>query len=310
MVAYGHETVLLAEAVEALMTDPSGCYVDCTYGRGGHTRALLGQLDQNARLLVVDKDPVAIAHATAELSADPRVLIEQGSFAMIAPLTQRLGLSGKVSGMLLDLGVSSPQLDDPARGFSFTQDGPLDMRMNPQQGMSVAQWLAVADEQEIAQVLKDFGEERFAKRMAKALVKERALAPIDTTQRLSQIITEANPAWEKHKHPATRAFQAFRIFINSELSDLTALLQSSLQVLAVGGRMVVISFHSLEDRMVKQFIRAQERGPQLPRHLPVREEQIVRPMKAVGKAVKASEAEVRANPRARSAIMRVVERVA
>jgi len=212
--------------------------------------------------------------------------------------------------VLLDLGVSSPQLDDPARGFSFTQDGPLDMRMDSNSGMSAAQWLARATEQEIATVLWEYGEERFARRMAKAIVAARHNEPITTTRQLAQVVTAANPAWEKNKHPATRTFQAIRIFINRELADLSALLEQVLEVLAVGGLLVVISFHSLEDRLVKRFIREQERGPALPRHLPITADQIKQRMRSLGRPIRPAEIEVRDNPRARSAIMRVAKKVA
>ena len=305
-----HETVLLNEAVEALVTDPKGCYVDGTYGRGGHAMAILKRLASSGCLLVIDKDPKAIAHAKQHIGQDKRVMIEHGSFAEMSALAEKRQLGGAVTGVLLDLGVSSPQLDDPARGFSFTQDGPLDMRMDSSAGMSAADWIAVASEQEIACILKDFGEERFAKRMARAIVEERQRKPIVTTKHLADIVTAANPAWEKHKHTATRAFQAIRIYINRELADLTDVLEQALELLSVGGRLVVISFHSLEDRLVKHFIRDQEKGPTLPRYLPIRADQIKQRLRHIGKAVRASDAEVQANVRARSAIMRIAEKVA
>lgn len=305
-----HTTVLLNEAVEALVTDPDGFYVDGTFGRGGHSAAILGRLSDQGRLLAIDKDPEAVAAARDRFGADPRFEIVRGSFAGVADYVADRGRTGAVSGVLLDLGVSSPQLDQAQRGFSFINDGPLDMRMDPERGQSVAQWLAVAEADEIIRVLRDYGEERFARRMAAAIIRERQVQPITRTAQLAKIIAEANPAWEKGKHPATRAFQAFRIFINRELEDLEQLLGSVLPLLALGGRLVVISFHSLEDRMVKRFIRRQEKGPELPRGLPVREADIARPLRSVGKAVRAGDAEVGANVRSRSAIMRVAEKVA
>lgn len=310
MAIAGHETVLLEEAVEALVSDPDGCYVDGTYGRGGHAAAILQRLSPKGRLLVIDKDPSAIEHARQQLGRDARVMIEQASFAQIGKIAAVRQLTNKVNGVLLDLGVSSPQLDDPARGFSFAQDGPLDMRMDSSKGISAAQWLAQAGEQEIATVLREYGEERFAKRMAKAIVAERKVTPITTTKHLAQVVAAANPAWEKNKHPATRAFQSIRIYINRELEDLSTLLGQVLEVLSVGGHLVVISFHSLEDRIVKQFIREQEKGPALPRRLPVTADQIKQRMRRLGKAIRPTDAEVRRNPRARSAIMRAAEKVA
>jgi 16S rRNA (cytosine1402-N4)-methyltransferase len=257
----------------------------------------------------VDKDPAAAAVAAELAAADSRFSFFQGSFAALPAVLAGRGADG-VDGILLDLGVSSPQLDEPGRGFSFREDGPLDMRMDTTRGATAAEWLADAPEAEIARVLKELGEERFARRIAGALVRARAEAPIETTGRLAQIVSEANPRWEKHKHPATRSFQAIRIWINSELEDLRVLLDSALELLRVGGRLVIISFHSLEDRMVKRFMRDLARGESLPRGVPVRDSEQQRPLRVVGKAVRASEAEVAANPRARSAIMRTAERLA
>lgn len=305
-----HETVLLEEAVEALMTDADGYYVDCTFGRGGHSRRILQKLDGAGRLLAIDKDPDAIRVARNELGSDERFEVVQGSFADLGELVQQAGRAGKVSGILMDLGVSSPQLDEAQRGFSFTQNGPLDMRMNPQQGQSAAEWLASASEQEIADVIYRYGEERFSRRMARAVVEYRKTAPIDSTLQLAEIIKQANPAWEKHKHPATRAFQAIRIYINRELEDLQSVLQQSLDVLRVGGKLVVISFHSLEDRIVKQFIAEQARGDDFPVGVPVQYADLNPRMRKVGKPIKASADEVATNPRARSAIMRVAEKIA
>ena len=248
--------------------------------------------------------------ARAELGTDTRFEVVQGSFSRLAELVASAGLTGKVSGVLLDLGVSSPQLDEAQRGFSFIQDGPLDMRMNPEEGQSAAEWLASASEQEIADVIYRYGEERFSRRMARALIEHRKLQPIATTLQLAEIIKQANPAWEKHKHPATRAFQGIRIHINRELEDLQSVLQQALDVLRVGGRLVVISFHSLEDRIVKQFINKQSKGDDYPAGVPVQYADLNPRVKIIGKAVKADDDEVRVNPRSRSAIMRVAEKIA
>lgn len=307
---FGHKTVLLDEAVEALVSDSSGYYIDGTFGRGGHSAAILARLAAAGHLLAVDKDPEACQHARQRFEKDARFEIVQASFAGLRQCLEERGLLGKIDGLLLDLGVSSPQLDEAERGFSFLRDGPLDMRMDPTRGVSAADWLASATEQDIATVLKDYGEERFSRRMAAAIVRERSQQPITRTLHLATVVAAANPAWEKGKHPATRAFQGIRIFINGELDDLSQLLDDLLDILAVGGRLVVISFHSLEDRMVKRFIREKEKGPTLPRHFPVREVDIPRPLRAVGKAVKPSTRECEENIRARSAVMRVAERVA
>lgn len=305
-----HETVLLEEAVEALITDPDGVYVDGTFGRGGHSALILSRLSDVGRLISVDKDPDACAVAADRFAADPRFEIVQASFADLAALADEREKMGVVNGVLLDLGVSSPQLDDPARGFSFLRDGPLDMRMNPEAGVSAAEWLSDAEEAEISRVLRDYGEERYARRIARAIVAAREEQPITRTAQLAAIVKEANPAWEKGKHPATRAFQGIRIYINRELDDLEKVLADVLDVLAVGGRLVVISFHSLEDRIVKRFIREQERGKPIPRGLPVMEKDIVRRLRSIGKAIKPGQSEVQANVRARSAVMRVAEKVA
>ncbi len=304
-----HATVLLSEAVAALVTDPDGFYVDGTFGRGGHSALILSKLSESGALMSVDKDPDACAVAGKNFSQDSRFEIVQASFADLVDLAAERGMTGRVSGVLLDLGVSSPQLDDPERGFSFLRDGPLDMRMNPDAGISAAEWLASAEERDISRVLKDYGEERYARRIARAIVEAREEEPITRTARLAAIVKEANPAWEKGKHPATRAFQGIRIFINRELEDLEKTLAGVLDVLAVGGRLVVISFHSLEDRIVKRFIREQERGKPLPKGFPIMEKDIFRPMRSVGKAVKPGGDEVSVNVRARSAVMRIAEKV-
>jgi 16S rRNA (cytosine1402-N4)-methyltransferase len=305
-----HKTVLLDEAVAALVTDADGFYIDGTFGRGGHSAAILAKLSANGRLLAVDKDPEAERAAKLRFGADSRFEFVRGSFKDIASYAAVRGQSGRVAGVLLDLGVSSPQLDQGERGFSFMQDGPLDMRMDPESGMSAADWLAVADEKDIATVLWEYGEEKFSRRMAKAIVRARQQQPIVRTAQLAAIIAEANPSWERGKNPATRAFQAIRIYINRELDDLHDLLADIVDVLKIGGRLVVISFHSLEDRIVKRFIRLQEKGPPIPRGLPVAEADIVRPMRAVGKALKPGDEECELNVRARSAVMRVAEKTA
>ncbi|MDO8909689.1 MAG: 16S rRNA (cytosine(1402)-N(4))-methyltransferase RsmH [Pseudohongiella sp.] len=306
----GHETVLLHPAVEALVTDRAGFYVDGTFGRGGHSRRILEELEQNGRLLATDHDPEAIRVGRELMQQDPRFDIRQCSFSDIDAVVSELGFGGRVSGILLDLGVSSPQLDDADRGFSFIHDGPLDMRMNPDQGQSAAEWIASAAEEDIANVIYEFGEERYSRRIARAIVRERALQPITRTLQLAEIVKQANPAWEKHKHPATRAFQAIRIFINRELESLERLLNKAVGLLAPGGRLVIISFHSLEDRLVKQFIQRQSKGDDFPRDLPVMVSAIKPALIKIGKAIKASADEVEKNPRARSAVMRVAEKPA
>lgn len=303
-----HTTVLQREAVAALVTDPDGFYVDGTFGRGGHSGEILARLSDSGRLLAIDRDPEACAQARLRFQEDPRFTIEQGSFSELRLMVQKHCGVGEVLGVLLDLGVSSPQLDNAERGFSFLRDGPLDMRMDPGHGQSAAQWLAQASADEIARVLKDYGEEKHARRMARAIVAARSETPITRTGQLAEIVAAANPAWEKHKHPATRSFQAIRIFINRELEELQLLLDSVLDVLAVGGRLVVISFHSLEDRIIKRFIRGHER-PVFPKGLPLRDSEIIRRLRSVGRSTKASEVEIRANPRARSAVMRVAEKL-
>jgi len=303
-----HQTVLLNEAVAALNIKESGCYVDGTFGRGGHSKLIMRALGPKGCLLAIDKDLAAIESGVRLFSNDSRFIIEQGSFAMLNQLTDRHHLTGKIDGILLDLGVSSPQLDTAERGFSFMQDGPLDMRMDTTGGQSAADWLARAEEREIAQVLKTYGEERFAKRIARAIVAARQEAPIETTGQLSTIIAQANPVKEPGRNPATRSFQAIRIFINRELDDLSDCLDRVLKVLAPGGRLAVISFHSLEDGMVKRFMRDHARGDDFPAGVPVMQSQLCPRLKLVGKAIRPSAAEVDQNPRARSAVLRVAER--
>jgi 16S rRNA (cytosine1402-N4)-methyltransferase len=313
--SFQHETVFLQEAVDALVTDPEGIYVDGTFGRGGHSRLILQKLGASGRLLVIDKDPEAIAVAETLQAADPRVVVGHGSFAELERLVSALPgvtqMHGQVvNGVLLDLGVSSPQLDDARRGFSFTHDGPLDMRMNNKQGVSAAQWLATAAEEEIARVIYEYGEEKFSRRMARAIVAARAQQPLTTTKQLADIVKEANPAWERHKHPATRAFQGIRIFINDELKDLETALNAALELLVVGGRMAIISFHSLEDRIVKQFMQKHVRGDDFPPGVPVTSAQLKPRLRLVGKAQKTGDDERGRNVRARSAMLRVAEKLA
>ncbi|WP_445362316.1 16S rRNA (cytosine(1402)-N(4))-methyltransferase RsmH [Microbulbifer sp. ANSA003] len=303
-----HRSVLLREAVDALVTEPDGFYIDGTFGRGGHSASILERLGPNGQLVGVDKDPQAVEFAEQRFSGESRFSIWHGSFADMDKAAGQA--AGKVSGILLDLGVSSPQLDQAERGFSFMQDGPLDMRMDTSRGISAAEWVNTEAEAEMARVFKEYGEERFARRMAAAIVKRRLEKPFERTLDFAEVVKEANPAWEKGKHPATRVFQAIRIHINGELDDLQSALDKSLQLLAPGGRLVIISFHSLEDRIVKRFIREKERGPQLPRGLPVMDSQIAKSLRSVGKAVKANTVEVDENQRSRSAVMRVAEKLA
>ncbi len=304
-----HITVLLNEAVAALVTNASGFYVDGTFGRGGHSALVMQQLSADGQLLGIDKDLAAIATAETRFADDARFAIAHGSFAELAQLVSIRGMTGKVTGVLLDLGVSSPQLDEAERGFSFMQDGPLDMRMDQTRGQSAADWINTASEDDIIRVFREYGEERFAKRMARAIIAERQKTPFTRTKHLAEVIKEANPAWEKGKHPATRAFQAIRIQVNNELTDLDSVLEQALAVLAPGGRLVVISFHSLEDRAVKRFIRRQELGDPVPKGLPIRDDQLNKRMRSLGKAIKASDEEVNANVRSRSAVMRVAEKL-
>jgi 16S rRNA (cytosine1402-N4)-methyltransferase len=305
-----HHSVLLRPSLEALRVCPDGIYMDGTFGRGGHSQLILAALGEKGRLIAIDRDPEAVAYGQANFADDLRFSIVHGSFAMLAEVAQQAGVMGRVDGILLDLGVSSPQLDQAERGFSFGKSGPLDMRMDPSQGESAAQWLARAEAHEIAAVLKEYGEERHAKRIARAIVAARAQAPITTTERLAQVVSEANPSWEKGKHPATRSFQAIRIHINGELEAIKACLDQVIDVLALGGRLAVISFHSLEDRLVKRFMRDQAKGDRFPPGVPVRQDQLQPRLRLVGKAIHPDAAEIEANPRARSAVLRMAERVA
>ncbi len=304
-----HKPVLLEETLTALNIKPAGCYVDGTFGRGGHSQEIIKQLGENGKLLAFDKDPQAIMQANAIAANDDRLHVKQGSFTQLKQIINELGWQGKVDGIFLDLGVSSPQLDDAERGFSFRFDGPLDMRMDPGHGISASQWLASAEERDIMMVLFDYGEEKFARRIASAIVTARQEQPINTTKQLASIVAAANPSRERNKDPSTRTFQAIRIFINQELEDLKTCLAQAVEILAPGGRLVVISFHSLEDRIVKRFIREQCKGDDFPLDLPVMHAQLNQNMKMIGKAIKAGRAELDENPRARSAVMRIAERL-
>jgi 16S rRNA (cytosine1402-N4)-methyltransferase len=304
-----HQPVLLREVLLGLAVRPDGIYVDGTFGRGGHAGAILAQLGPQGRLLAMDKDPAAVESAERQFGGDPRFEIEQGAFTMLNRMVAERELSGHVNGLLLDLGVSSPQLDDASRGFSFSMTGPLDMRMDPTSGISAAQWLEAASERDIAHVLKTSGEERFAKRIARSIVASRHTLPLQTTAQLAELIAAAVPVREQHKHPATRSFQAIRIFINHELDDIRDVLVQVPDVLAPRGRLAVISFHSLEDRIVKRFIRDEYRGEAPPPEFPLAGMDYQPRMRPVGKAIHPGDVEIRANPRARSAVLRVAERL-
>jgi 16S rRNA (cytosine1402-N4)-methyltransferase len=300
------------EVIAALAIKPNGRYVDGTYGRGGHARSILAALDEDGHLIVMDRDPQAIADARATFAADARVTIIHDDYANLKARISELDLLEQVDGILLDLGVSSPQLDDAERGFSFQHNGPLDMRMNPQQGESAAAWLGRADEAEIARVLWEYGEERHSRRIARKLVELRQTQALEDTATLASIISSLVPRPKNHKHPATRSFQAIRIHINQELAQVQLLLETVLDILKIGGRLLVISFHSLEDRLVKRFIKAQSTQARIPRGLPVRDSEMHKVLRVAppARAIKAGAAELAVNPRARSAILRIAERAA
>lgn len=306
---FKHTTVLLDEAVNGLNIREDGIYIDGTFGRGGHSRLILSQLGEKGKLIAIDRDPQAIA-AAAEIT-DPRFSIIHGPFSALAEYVSERDLVGKIDGILLDLGVSSPQLDDAERGFSFMRDGPLDMRMDPSRGYSAAEWLLHAEEADIAFVLKTYGEERFAKRIARAIIERNREQPMTRTRELAEVISIAMPVKDKFKHPATRSFQAIRIWINSELEEIDIALKGAVEVLAPQGRLSVISFHSLEDRLVKRFMRDQSRGPQVPPGIPMTEHQLRalggRELKLLGK-MSPGDAEVSENPRARSSVLRIAEK--
>ncbi len=307
---YKHKPVMLQPVLAGLNLKSGGVYIDGTFGRGGHSRAVLERLGSGGRLLVMDKDSEACAIAHEIELLDARVTVRKASYAALEKVVDELGWQNQVDGILLDLGVSSPQLDNAERGFSFLRDGPLDMRMDTSSGQSAAEWLMVVTEDELVRVLKAYGEERFARRIAREVVRQRQESPINTTAQLTHLIINAVPFKEKHKHPATRSFQAIRIYINRELDELHAVLPQCINVLAAGGRLVVISFHSLEDRIVKRFMRNEQRGPELPPNLPVLPAEYSPRLRIVGKPVRANAEEIEANPRARSALLRIAERAA
>ena len=307
MEAGRHQPVLLDEAISSLAIRGAGIYLDCTFGRGGHSRAILARLTEQGRLLALDKDPQAVAAGRGGLGDDARFSIAQGSYADMDHVVHGWGVSGSLDGVLLDLGVSSPQLDDPERGFSFMEDGPLDMRMDPTQGVSAADWLAEATEREISRVFWEFGEERHARRIARSIVSARQRFALTRTSQLAELIEETIGKREK-KHPATRCFQAIRIHINREMAHLAMGLKKAIRLLRPEGRLVVISFHSLEDRLVKRTMREAARPGRVRRNIPQHPD--LKPvLTTIGKAVKASETELSVNPRARSAVMRVAEKL-
>jgi 16S rRNA (cytosine1402-N4)-methyltransferase len=308
MSSNAHVPVLLGPVLDGLNLKPDGCYVDGTFGRGGHSREILRQLGENGRLIAIDRDPQAIAEAPEALTADPRFELIRGDFAQLETFIGERGLVGRVDGLLFDLGVSSPQLDEADRGFSFLRDGPLDMRMDPDSGIPASVWLANVEEQELKLVLKKYGEEKYAHRIARAIVTARDAAPISRTAQLARIVEEARPARGEKIHPATKTFQAIRIAINEELQQLEKVLQQAVDALRRGGRLCVISFHSLEDRIVKRFMRDASREPEQYRGMPDVPAEYRPKLKIVGKAVTATPEEIAANPRARSARLRVAER--
>lgn len=304
-----HQSVLLKECIEGLNIKPNGIYIDATFGRGGHSLAILEHLEDLGRLIVIDKDKAAIEEANRLFATDSRCQSYHDSFAHIKMIAEKEEILGKTAGILMDLGVSSPQLDTAERGFSFLREGPLDMRMDQRQTLDAATWINHAREEEIARILYEYGEERYSRRIAKRIVEERALQPITTTLQLAQLIAKAHPAWDKHKHPATKSFQAIRLLINHELEDLQQALKDAVDILGPGGRLVVLSFHSLEDRIVKQFLKKQSEGLPLPSHIPVREKEQQISMRRIGKAIRPSQSEVRYNARARSATLRIGEKI-
>lgn len=302
---------MLESVLEGLAIKGEGCYVDATFGRGGHSSAVLDSLENKGRLIAIDRDPDAIAAAPAALLGDPRFELVRGEYAELGDIVRQRELMGLIDGILLDVGVSSPQLDDGRRGFSFMRDGPLDMRMDPERGVSAAEWLADVEERELKRILKIYGEERHAGRIARAIVTARRTSPIDRTTGLAAIVADAVPVrGPSRRHPATQTFQAIRVFLNDELGQLECALEQSVDVLARGGRLCVITFHSLEDRIVKRFMRDMSREPEPYRGMPNIPEEFMPKLKIVGKPVTASDSEISANPRSRSARLRVAERAA
>ncbi|MGI9230017.1 MAG: 16S rRNA (cytosine(1402)-N(4))-methyltransferase RsmH [Gammaproteobacteria bacterium] len=310
MTEYGHKPVLLAEVLDGLKIRPDGSYVDCTFGRGGHSRAILQRLDENGRLLLMDKDEQAINFAGQHYAQDSRVLPVHTSFEHLREVLERHKRFGQVAGILLDLGVSSPQLDDPERGFSFQKQGGLDMRMNTADGITAKDWLKQTPVREMMRVFREYGEEKFARRIATAIDAQRQESDIETTTQLAELIQAVVPSRERDKHPATRVFQAIRIAVNRELEELEAVLPQCVDALGAQGRLLVISFHSLEDRIVKRFFRQQEIADPYPKEIPVKAAQIRPRLIRIGDAIKAGAEELQANPRARSAVLRIAERTA
>lgn len=306
-----HVSVLLKESIDALAIKPDGIYIDCTFGRGGHSGEILKLLNSDGRLIAIDRDPSAI-EAAKKFEDNPSFIIEHSPFSELLDVAKKHGVVGNVDGILMDLGVSSPQLDEADRGFSFMKPGPLDMRMDYTRGISAADWLAKAEEADIVFALKTYGEEKFAKRIAKKIIEQRDETPFTTTDELAKLVASCVPKSKaEKKHPATRTFQGIRIYINSELVEIEKALESSLEVLAPDGRLSVISFHSLEDRIVKQFIRKESQGKQVPRGLPITEAELNQgiKLKPVGKAIKPSDEEITINSRARSSVLRIAERL-
>lgn len=309
MSKFQHQPVLLDEVLVGLNIRGDGKYLDGTFGRGGHSRAILSHLSEQGSLVALDKDPEAVAAGKEALGGDPRFTVFQGNYAEMERFVQEWDLAEGLDGILLDLGVSSPQLDNPERGFSFMGDGPLDMRMDPLQGVTAAEWLGEASERELARVFWEFGEERHARRIARSIVMARQQRRMETTRALAQLIEHTIGRREQKKHPATRCFQAIRIFINNELADLALGLEAAIRRLRPGGRLVVISFHSLEDRLVKRTMKEAARPGRVRKNIP--EHPDSRPsLRLIGKAVKPSAAELSVNPRARSAVMRIAEKIA
>jgi 16S rRNA (cytosine1402-N4)-methyltransferase len=308
--SFVHQSVLLNESISALNIQPHGIYIDATFGRGGHSQAILNKLSSDGRLIAFDRDLAAIESAK-RFADDHRFSIVHRPFADMKTVTDTMSICGRVDGVLMDLGVSSPQLDDASRGFSFMREGPLDMRMDTTKGISAAEWLDVADVQDITQVIKEFGEEKFGKRIAHAIVERRQASPLTTTKQLADLIDAAVPVKDRFKHPATRSFQGIRIYINSELEQIRDGLKGAVQTLSSGGRLVVISFHSLEDRMVKRFMREQSKGKVVPPRMPITQAQIDadKILKTMGKAIKPSPTELENNNRARSSVLRVAQKL-
>ena len=307
---YEHRPVLLNEVLQGLNIRADGCYVDCTFGRGGHCRSILELLNEEGRLFAIDKDPEAIRSVSEDLSSDKRFSLIHGSFTMLNKIVENSHLQHRINGILFDLGVSSPQLDNPERGFSFRSDGRLDMRMDNSAGLTAAEWIMTANESEIVKVLIQYGEERFARKIARAIIITRSKTDISTTRQLADLIAATVPFRENDKHPATRSFQAIRIFINRELEEIEQALSQTIDILAEGGRLVVISFHSLEDRIVKRFMRNQVRGDNYPAEIPIPKLFIRPKLKVIGKTVYPDQTEIDRNPRARSAVLRIAERLA